>query len=90
MHLPVDCVLGHWQSWGACNACGGERTRRRQVVTFPRNGGMECPKAEPWPLTRVSRSNRPFRLVFKAHVNVYKAMQGHILLLFLFRSLRFS
>lgn len=49
VHLPVDCVLGHWQSWGACNACGGERTRRRQVLTFPKNGGRECPKAEPWP-----------------------------------------
>eukprot|EP00438_Fugacium_kawagutii_P005669 Skav227799 [mRNA] locus=scaffold948:57472:58530:+ [translate_table: standard] len=46
VHLPVDCVLGDWHSWGACNSCGGERSRRRQILIYARNGGRQCPLAD--------------------------------------------
>jgi len=45
-HDPVDCVLGEWRSWGTCTACGGERTRVRNILVFPKNGGQECPAAD--------------------------------------------
>ena len=46
VYLPVDCLLGDWQSWGACNACGGERSRRRQILAYAKNGGRPCPQAD--------------------------------------------
>lgn len=45
-HLPVDCVMGEWRPWGACNACGGERSRRRSIVIYAKNGGRACPAAD--------------------------------------------
>ena len=45
-HDPVDCVLGEWHSWGACNSCGGEHTRIRHILMFAQNGGKECPPAD--------------------------------------------
>jgi hypothetical protein len=39
---PVDCDLGHWQEWGECDMCSGERTRLKKLVTYPTNGGNEC------------------------------------------------
>ena len=37
---------GDWHSWGACNACGGERSRRRQILIYAKNGGRPCPQAD--------------------------------------------
>jgi hypothetical protein len=39
---PVACNLGHWEEWGECDMCSGERLRIREVVTYPENGGTEC------------------------------------------------
>eukprot|EP00929_Paragymnodinium_shiwhaense_P115847 TRINITY_DN8499_c0_g8_i1.p1 TRINITY_DN8499_c0_g8~~TRINITY_DN8499_c0_g8_i1.p1 ORF type:complete len:5046 (+),score=966.34 TRINITY_DN8499_c0_g8_i1:123-15260(+) len=41
---PVDCVLGDWNTWTACNkACGGgEQTRTKVVLVAPAHGGSAC------------------------------------------------
>ena len=40
----VDCELGEWFEWTECSATcgGGTRTRERDVVREPRNGGAAC------------------------------------------------
>eukprot|EP01012_Entosiphon_sulcatum_P049575 TRINITY_DN6820_c0_g1_i6.p1 TRINITY_DN6820_c0_g1~~TRINITY_DN6820_c0_g1_i6.p1 ORF type:complete len:7637 (+),score=112.47 TRINITY_DN6820_c0_g1_i6:5459-28369(+) len=45
---PVDCVVSAWSLWSECStSCGGgERTRKRQIVTQPANGGTSCPITE--------------------------------------------
>ena len=46
--FPVDCKVGDWKPWGECNgACGGgNKTRNREVVEEPKNGGASCPDLE--------------------------------------------
>ncbi|XP_067933647.1 somatomedin-B and thrombospondin type-1 domain-containing protein-like [Watersipora subatra] len=41
----VDCVVGEWEDYGSCSKpCGlGTKTRQRQVIQEPRNGGKKCP-----------------------------------------------
>jgi len=38
----VNCVYGQWTEWGACNKCGGERFRTRNIARYPENGGEAC------------------------------------------------
>lgn len=47
---PIDCETTSWSLWSECSSpCapvvgeGGFRTRTRNVVTVPRNGGESCP-----------------------------------------------
>ena len=42
--VPVDCVVGAWNSWGTCSAaCGGGTQVRTRMVETPRdNGGASC------------------------------------------------
>ena len=44
----VDCKVGDWKPWGACSATcnGGTKTRAREVVEDPENGGDACPPLE--------------------------------------------
>merc|ERR1719265_128817 len=42
-HGVKDCELSDWSEWGACQSCGGERSRNRHVVAYPENGGKPCP-----------------------------------------------
>jgi len=53
-HCPIDCSLGEWTSWSACdrtcdngNGIGGSNpgrhTRTRHVLSHPRWGGVKCP-----------------------------------------------
>eukprot|EP00928_Gymnodinium_smaydae_P045587 TRINITY_DN3036_c0_g4_i1.p1 TRINITY_DN3036_c0_g4~~TRINITY_DN3036_c0_g4_i1.p1 ORF type:complete len:1748 (-),score=359.16 TRINITY_DN3036_c0_g4_i1:118-5361(-) len=44
---PVDCEVSSWTAWDACDrTCGGgQQSRHRQVITFPRNKGKECPES---------------------------------------------
>ncbi|KFG57279.1 sushi domain (scr repeat) domain protein [Toxoplasma gondii RUB] len=39
------CVVSEWSEWGPCGAScgGGERTRKRSIVSPPVNGGALCP-----------------------------------------------
>merc|ERR1712048_981181 len=37
-----DCQWGSWQSWGACDKCGGQRKRFRHIKVMAQNGGREC------------------------------------------------
>lgn len=41
---PVDCELSSWSYWSSCSSpCGtGAKTRKREVVTEPKNGGVPC------------------------------------------------
>eukprot|EP00927_Polykrikos_kofoidii_P009143 TRINITY_DN13795_c0_g1_i1.p1 TRINITY_DN13795_c0_g1~~TRINITY_DN13795_c0_g1_i1.p1 ORF type:complete len:1545 (-),score=151.55 TRINITY_DN13795_c0_g1_i1:291-4925(-) len=39
----VDCAISDWSEWGACDRCGGQRSRSRNVERYPRNGGLACP-----------------------------------------------
>ena len=44
---PVDCDVGDWSSWAACDeACGGGLQKRSRTLTAPMHGGKACP-AEP-------------------------------------------
>ena len=41
---PQDCAVSEWTSWTPCNCTAGFfRSRRREIVLPPRNGGKECP-----------------------------------------------
>lgn len=44
VHMPQDCVLGLWSEWSACDkTCGGgERSRKRAIVTEQQSGGQPC------------------------------------------------
>ena len=39
---PVDCVVGQWSSWSACDS-NGIVTQTRPVLTAAANGGTACP-----------------------------------------------
>ena len=39
----VDCVVSEWQLWSPCS-CSGEKSRVRQILTPPHQGGEECPE----------------------------------------------
>lgn len=41
---PLDCQMESWSEWSKCTeVCnGGERTRNRDVKSFPKNGGKSC------------------------------------------------
>lgn len=39
---PVDCELGEWEVWSACDKCGGQRKRFRKIVNYPQYGGASC------------------------------------------------
>lgn len=40
--VMVDCRFGDWQEWGACDRCGGQSLRLRNILAYPLNGGQEC------------------------------------------------
>ena len=47
--FPVHCMVGDWKQWGECSVtCGGDgtKTRAREVVQEPANGGAQCPDLE--------------------------------------------
>lgn len=39
---PKPCVWGAWVEWAACDKCGGQRKRNRQIVAMPEQGGEAC------------------------------------------------
>ncbi len=41
---PVDCALSDWEEWSTCStSCGGgEHSRMREIVQYPRNSGRSC------------------------------------------------
>jgi len=39
---PKPCLWGNWMEWGACDKCGGQRKRSRQIVRMPEDGGLPC------------------------------------------------
>jgi len=36
------CVWGSWMEWGACDKCGGQRKRTRQILKMAEDGGNPC------------------------------------------------
>jgi len=36
------CEWDQWLSWGACDKCGGQRKRNRQIKHMPEKGGSPC------------------------------------------------
>ena len=44
----VDCKVGDWKPWDECSATcdNGTKTRSREVVQEPMNGGATCPSLE--------------------------------------------
>ena len=44
----VDCKVGDWKPWGECSVTcdNGTKTRKREVVKEPENGGASCPDLE--------------------------------------------
>jgi len=40
--FPVDCNWHDWQEWSACDKCGGQRKRSRNIKTMPNDGGQPC------------------------------------------------
>lgn len=39
---PKGCRWGKWMEWGACDKCGGQRKRTRQIHRMPELGGTPC------------------------------------------------
>jgi len=39
---PKGCVWNSWMQWGACDKCGGQRKRNRQILRMPEPGGEPC------------------------------------------------
>jgi len=39
---PIDCEIGDWEEWGACDKCAGQRRRIRNILQHPKNGGKNC------------------------------------------------
>jgi len=39
---PRPCQWGEWMQWGACDKCGGQRKRTRQIIAMPEDGGEPC------------------------------------------------
>merc|ERR1712048_1495213 len=39
---PVDCTLGDWGEWSACDKCGGQQKRFRHVILEAQCGGTPC------------------------------------------------
>lgn len=39
---PKSCEWGKWMEWGACDKCGGQRKRTRQIVHLPDPQGAPC------------------------------------------------
>jgi hypothetical protein len=42
---PIDCQVGEWTAWSACDkSCGGGKQTRTRLITKPaENGGKPCP-----------------------------------------------
>jgi len=39
---PNGCEWDNWMTWGACDKCGGQRKRNRQIKHMPEKGGEPC------------------------------------------------
>ena len=40
---PQDCEVGEWGAWSGCScSCNGMRTRVRDILKYPSNGGKGC------------------------------------------------
>lgn len=40
--VPKDCAWGEWEEWGACDKCGGQKRRFRQLISLGVCGGKMC------------------------------------------------
>lgn len=54
---PVDCVVGEWTDWGACEGnCGlVEKRRTRPILVAPAGDGAPCPATEEVTTCRLPR-----------------------------------
>ena len=44
---PIDCVVGAWSSWSACDVtCGSGISRKTRSLAQPEHGGKACPVPE--------------------------------------------
>jgi len=39
---PRPCLWSKWMQWGACDKCGGQRKRNRQILRMADDGGDPC------------------------------------------------
>eukprot|EP00927_Polykrikos_kofoidii_P065252 TRINITY_DN61032_c0_g1_i1.p1 TRINITY_DN61032_c0_g1~~TRINITY_DN61032_c0_g1_i1.p1 ORF type:complete len:1778 (+),score=249.35 TRINITY_DN61032_c0_g1_i1:101-5335(+) len=44
LDAPTDCLWGDWSAWAGCScSCGGgQRSRFRDIIVFPKDGGRMC------------------------------------------------
>lgn len=38
----IPCQWNDWSAWGACDKCGGQRKRSRNIKVMPKSGGVAC------------------------------------------------
>jgi hypothetical protein len=66
---PQDCAASEWTSWTQCNCTriGFFRSRRREIVLPPRNGGKECPSLLERERCGTCFRNRPFDVLPRSY-----------------------
>ena len=63
-----DCAVSEWTDWTLCNCTAGFfRSRRREIVLPPRNGGKECPNLLERGKCATCFQNRPFDVLPRSH-----------------------
>mmetsp|Transcript_67684 Transcript_67684/g.220350 ORF Transcript_67684/g.220350 Transcript_67684/m.220350 type:complete len:2076 (-) Transcript_67684:113-6340(-) len=53
---PIDCAWEDWSPWSACDKCGGEMKRHRQIASLPSCGGKACTAGSATEIANCTRS----------------------------------
>ena len=74
--IPGDCQVSQWNDWSNCSVtCGnGTKTRARQVVREPKNGGATCPDLKETDVCKTDDCKGIFFL--SIYVTLFSTLEG--------------